>query len=150
MSFVANGNNTPSNVNLNSGDFWPVISLDELRADLRLDGSVTDVRLKNAAMYSIIDTNRLLLSLMGKAPTLAQLGTEKINDKPYSVILYFQAVSAGTGAKIIEKFRSYDSSQEGEKRAEQEQGKTIDEYRRDQRWAIRDLLGMTHVTVELI
>lgn len=149
MGFVANGNNIPSNVTLTSGDFWPVINLNDLKDDLRLDGAVTDLRLKNAAAYSIFDTNRLLVSLMGRAATLAELTTDKISGVPVSVILYRQAVTAGTGARIIEKYASYDSSREGEKRGE-EVYKSADDYRRDQRWAIRDLLGIPHVTVELI
>lgn len=149
MGFVANGNNIPSNVTLTSGDFWPVINLNDLKDDLRLDGSITEIRLKNAAMYSIIDTNKMLVSLMGQAATLADLGTAKINGVPVSVILYRQAVAAGTGAKLAEKFVSYDSSREGEKRGE-EVYKSADDYRCDQRWAIRDLLGIPHVTVELI
>ena len=46
-------------------------------------------------------------------------------------------------------YRSYDSTNSGNNNAE-ELTPTIDDYRRDLRWAVRDFLGINRSTVELI
>ena len=67
MGFVANGNTTPSNINITSGTFFPSISLDQIRDVVRIDGAVTDARLRQLVLEEIIDTNRLLASLAARA-----------------------------------------------------------------------------------
>jgi DNA mismatch repair ATPase MutS len=58
--------------------FFPVISLDEIRDVVRIDGAVTDVRLRQLVLEEIIDVNRLLASLVMKADTLADLSTIRL------------------------------------------------------------------------
>ncbi|WP_369011934.1 head completion/stabilization protein [Escherichia marmotae] len=52
-------------------------------------------------------------------------------------------------AKVNEQYRSYDTSTSGNKNAK-ELTPTIDESRRNKQWAIKQLLGQSHTTVELI
>lgn len=78
MSFIANGANIPSNITISSGTFFPVISLDEIRDFVRIDGSVTDVRLCQLVREEIIDVNRLLASIVMKANTLADLAVNQV------------------------------------------------------------------------
>ena len=80
---------------------------------------------------------------------LTQVPAEKVQDVTALVHLYRRAIEAGTGAEVCERYRSFDSTNAGNKNAE-ELTPTIDDYRRDLRWAVRDFLGRTRITVELI
>lgn len=149
MSFIANGANIPSNITISSGTFFPVISLDEIRDFVRIDGSVTDVRLRQLVREEIIDVNRLLASIVMKANTLADLAVNQIDGKPDTEILYFSAVSNGVAAKIKEKYPDYDSTNSGVKKAELMEC-SVDDCRRNKQWAIQQLKGENHSVVELI
>lgn len=149
MSFVANGNTTPSNISISNGEFFPVISLDDIRDFVRIDGAVTDVRLRQLVLEEIIDVNRLLASLVMKADTLVDLATSIIDGKPDTEVLYFSAVSNGVAAKVNENYRNYDSTNSGNKKAEHA-FLTVEDYRRNKMWAIQQLKGENHSVVELI
>ena len=149
MGFVANGNNTPSQIVIKSDSFYPSIVLDEIKNIIRVDGSVTDERLKQTAIEEIIDINRLLKSLKDQAAQLSDLSTTQINYQPDTDYLYLSAVANGVAAKINENYRNYDSSNAGGKKAEDAE-LTVDDYRRNKQWAILQLLGENHTVVELI
>ena len=149
MSFVANGNTTPSNIRISNGEFFPVISLDDIRDFVRIDGAVTDVRLRQLVLEEIIDVNRLLASLVMKADTLVDLATSIIDGKPDTEVLYFSAVSNGVAAKVNENYRNYDSTNSGNKKAEHA-FLTVEDFRRNKMWAIQQLKGENHSVVELI
>ena len=149
MGFVANGNNTPSQINIKSDPFYPEIALDHIREIVRIDGAVTNARLQQAIIEEIIDINRLLKVLKEKATVLSDLSTTEINDQPETDYLYLSAVANGVAAKINENYRNYDSSNSGAKKAEEAEY-TVDDYRRNKQWAILQLLGENHSVVELI
>lgn len=149
MGFVANGNNTPSQINIKSDPFYPSIALDHIREIVRIDGAITTLRLQQAIIEEVIDVNRLLKVLKGKATVLSDLSTTEINDKPETDYLYLSAVANGVAAKINENYRNYDSSNSGAKKAEEAEY-TVDDYRRNKQWAILQLLGENHSVVELI
>lgn len=149
MGFVANGNNTPSQVIIKSDPFYPDIALDHIREIVRIDGAVTDTRLQQAIIEEVIDVNRLLKALKNQAALLSDLSNSEINDQPETDFLYLSAVSNGVAAKINENYRNYDSSNSGAKKAEQAE-LTVDDYRRNKQWAIQQLLGENHTVVELI
>lgn len=149
MGFVANGNNTPSQINIKSDPFYPEIALDHIREIVRIDGAVTNARLQQAIIEEIIDINRLLKVLKDKATVLSDLSTTEINDQPETDYLYLSAVANGVAAKINENYRNYDSSNSGAKKAEEAEY-TVDDYRRNKQWAILQLLGENHSVVELI
>lgn len=149
MGFVANGNNTPSQIQIKSDPFYPIILLDQIREIVRIDGAVTNERLKQAIIEEVLDINRLLVSLKAKASILSELSTVQINDQPDTDFLYLSAVANGVAAKVNENYRNYDSSNSGAKRADQAEC-TVDDYRRNKQWAIQHLLGENHSVVELI
>lgn len=149
MGFVANGNNTPSQVIIKSDPFYPDIALDHIREIVRIDGAVTDARLQQVIIEEVIDVNRLLKVLKNQAAQLSDLSTSEINDQPETDFLYLSAVANGVAAKINENYRNYDSSNSGAKKAEQAE-LTVDDYRRNKQWAIQKLLGENHTVVELI
>lgn len=143
-----NGGETADQI-ISNDAFFPNISSKKVRESLRFDGSVSDPRLIEAIENAMLDVNAMLDSLKGKGASLAALATSQINNKGNTEILYFRAINSYVGAHVNEKYRSYDSTSTGQKRAE-DLMPTIDEYRRDLRWAIRDLLGSPRMTVELI
>ena len=149
MGFVANGNNTPSQVIIKSDPFYPDVVLDHIREVVRIDGAVTYARLQQVIIEEVIDVNRLLKSLKDQAAQLSDLSTTQINDQPETDYLYLSAVANGVAAKVNENYRNYDSSNSGAKKAEQAEC-TVDDYRRNKQWAIQQLLGENHTVVELI
>lgn len=150
--FVADGPTESGHIN--TDPFWPSIDLDEVRGTLRIDSSVTSVRLETATIAAAINVNRELAEWrIGKQnegyEELADVPAAQVNDSSELVHLYLRAVYAATGAEISERYRSYDSTNTGHQNADQ-LTPSIDEYRRDQRWAISDLQGKRRSTVELI
>jgi len=151
-AFVANG--TVDSDHINTDPFWPSIDLDNLRATLRIDSSVTAARLETAVIAAAINLNRELgewratQQAAGYA-TLDDVPGDRIKDVSVKAHLYRRAIEAGTGAEVCERYRSYDTTNVGNHKAE-ELIPNIDDYRRDLRWAVRDFLGISRTTVELI
>lgn len=139
---------------INSDDFWPSIDLDKIRETLRIDSSVTPARLETAVIAAVIAVNRDLVDWRTNAKAngaekLADVPSAQINGQSQQMYLYLRAVECAAGAEVCERYRGYDSSGRGNKNAD-ETLPTIDDYRRDQRWAVRDFLGTPRTTVELL
>ncbi len=163
MSFVANQPNpapqTLQNLPTLAADhgLFPDIDMNRLRQSIRIDGTVTPERLQLAARAAQQQLGRELqpLHALGLA-SLWQLNPHQrdvvIAEKPAyspSEELYFRAICCLTSAELTDRYRSFDSSSEGDRRANVLE-ETIGNLRRDARWAIRDLLGLPRSTVELI
>ena len=113
------------------------------------DGSSDDTAAQARALDAAPDlVQRQTMQAEGHA-TLAEVPAEQINEVSQLVHLYQRAIYAATGAEICERYRSYDSTNSGNQNAD-EISPSIDELRRDQRWAVRDFLGINRTTVELI
>ncbi|MFX5124465.1 head completion/stabilization protein [Acinetobacter baumannii] len=149
MGFVANGNNTPSQIEIKSDPFYPSVALDRIREIVRIDGAVTNERLKQTIIEEVIDINRLLIRLKDQASNLSDLSKLQVNDLPETDFLYLSAIANGVAAKVNENYRNYDSSDSGVKKAKEAEC-TVDDYRRNKQWAIQQLLGENHTVVELI
>lgn len=150
---IANGNRNNEDVVISSEAFFPEISSNAIREKLRFDGSVTNQRLIPAIESAIIEVNDQLKSLTSKAAKLAELSTKTITTdgitKPIAEVLYFRAVAAAVGAELTEKYRAYDTNNNGGQKAD-DLTPTIDDYRRDLRFAIRDLKKIRRLNVELV
>lgn len=151
-AFVASG--TVASGHINTDPFWPSIDLDNLRATLRIDSSVTPARLETAVIAAAINLNRELSDWRATQQAagyfkLDDVPGDRIKDVSVKAHLYRRAIEAGTGAEVCERYRDYSATNTGNKKAE-EVAPTIDDYRRDLRWAIRDFLGKSRTTVELI
>lgn len=149
MGFVANGNNTPSQIEIKSDPFYPSVALDRIREIVRIDGAVTNERLKQTIIEEVIDINRLLIRLKDQASKLSDLSKLQVNDLPETDFLYLSAIANGVAAKVNENYRNYGSSDSGVKKAKEAEC-TVDDYRRNKQWAIQQLLGENHTVVELI
>ena len=150
---IANGNRNNEDVVITSENFFPGISSKAIREKLRFDGSITNDRLIPAIESAIIEVNEQLESLTSKAASLAEISPKTITTngvkKPITEVLYFRAVAAAVGAELTERYRAYDTTNNGGQKAE-ELTPTIDDYRRDLRFALRDLKKLRRLNVELV
>ncbi len=153
-SFVANASPVKPAEPIKSGTFWPEVDLAELRAVVRITGDITQERLRAEAINSVIDVNDELQHWAGLQTstgfaTMDAVPAQLIDGKSRLVQRYLRAVYCSTAVKIAERFRSYDATAQGNQRAD-DLTPSIDEMRRDVRYAISDILGHRRMTVELI
>jgi hypothetical protein len=154
--FLASNPTPPATeeADITSSPFWPAISLSDLRETVRLDGTVTTARLKHAVTEAITSVNRDLADWRtareseGRA-TLADVPAEPINGESVHLHSYRRAVYAMTRANLLERYTDYSATGDGVKGADAKVISSDDLYR-DARFAIRDIIGTTHNTVELI
>lgn len=139
---------------IRSDDWFPEIDLASLRAACRLDGTVTPDRLRHVAINAIVHVNAQLSAwavkqaLSGYA-SLEDVPGPLVDDEPAPVHLYHRAIYAAVQCELIERYRDYDTTAKGDKRADAMDPR-VDEARRDLRWAIADLQCLRRTTVELI
>lgn len=153
MSFIAPATSATASTITNS-PFWPDIEPDVLRQTMRLDGTVTNERLEHAVINAALQVNSdLKLWKMDNQSrgydSLVQVPAEQINGQSIYLQLYLRAVYCLTKANLIERYSDFDSTAKGLKAGE-ELTDSITDLRRDARFAIRDILGESHITVELI
>jgi hypothetical protein len=136
-------------------DGWfPDLSLSAFRQIVRLDGTVTDPRLREALVAAMLETNQILAAYQREQHTaghgdLAAVPSTTIDGASRLVQLYRRAVQCAAKADLIERYRDLDSTDAGLRRAI-EMDAAVDEQRRNARWAVSELLGQPHNTVELI
>ncbi|BBR10085.1 head completion/stabilization protein [Aeromonas caviae] len=152
--FIANAPTSPAEGEIDSTPFWPAISLPDLRDTVRLDGTVTTARLKHAVIDAITSVNRDLADWRRAreaegVATLAAVPGEVINGESAYLHSYRRAVYAMTRANLLERYTDYSATGDGVKGADAKIISSDDLYR-DARFAIRDILGTTHITVALI
>lgn len=153
-SFVATGTQAPADAGVipNNG-FWPDIDLADFRAQHRLDGTVTAERLEHAATAAVASVNRTLRHWQAEQtdadyPTVDAVPVPVWQTPGVYAQLYRRAVYALAHASLVERYADYDATQSGLDRAEAMT--PADAYRRDAAWAISEIEGRPHTTVELI
>ena len=152
--FIATAPTAPDEGQVTSDPFWPAISLADLRDTVRLDGTVTTARLKHAVIDAITSVNRDLADWRRAreaegVATLAAVPGEVINGESAYLHSYRRAVYAMSRANLLERYTDYSATGDGVKGADAKIISSDDLYR-DARFAIRDILGTTHITVALI
>jgi hypothetical protein len=136
--------------------FWPAIDLAELRAALRLDGTVTAERLRHAATEALAHAMDELaawaaVQRLDGHPTLADVPARRIDGRSVQVQRFMRAICGMTHASLLERYADYDSTGRARKSHDEPlRDAQAEQHRRDARWAIRDLLGLSRTTVELI
>ena len=137
-------------------DGWfPNLSVAAVRNAMRLDGTVTPERLRHALVTAMGDINRQLRDYKveqlaaGKASLANVAPDDKLDGKPRLVHCYLTAVMSWAKATLIERYRDFDTDGSSNRR-EQDHQQGEAEERRNAHWAVRDILGQTHTTVELI
>jgi hypothetical protein len=134
--------------------FFPDIVMADARKTMRVDGTITSERLRHAlveAMGSVndeLESWKLQQTEAGRA-TMAAVPCTLLDGISRNLHRYRRAVYCLARANLIERYRDFDSSGEGNKRADDLEP-AIGDLRRDARWAINDILGILRTTIELI
>lgn len=139
---------------IKNDEWYPAIELVALRAACRLDGTVTSERLRHAAVNALVHVNAQLAAWSVKqalagCASLADVPGPLIDETPAAVHLYLRAVYSAVQCELVERYRDYDLTAKGDKRAEAMDPRA-DEARRDLRWALADIQGLRRTRVELI
>ncbi|MCD7096994.1 head completion/stabilization protein [Stenotrophomonas sp. MMGLT7] len=151
--FIANGSTAAPQTIGNDG-FWPDVNPADVRTQMRIEGAVSDPRFVAVLEAAILSVNRELDAWKAQQveaghAALADVPALQINGASRLVLLYRRALACCAAAEIAENYRSYDATDSANQRSD-DLTPSIDELRRNQRWAIRDFLGLGRVTVDLI
>lgn len=125
-----------------------------MREKHRIDSTITAERLREALIEAIATVNgeltswRLLREVEGHT-TLAAVPAEQIDDVSINVHRYIRAIGCYAKASLMERYRDFDATNEGNKRADELQP-SIGDLHRDYRWAITDIIGVQRTTIALI
>jgi len=161
MTFVAVPTPTPpappsSPAQLLEHDGWyPATDPAQLRDVMRVTETVTEARLAEAVFAAQDQVGRELRAwratweAAGAASLEAVDPDTIINFEPAHVGRYRRAVFNLVMAELVETYRDVTATKDGSDRAEQ-RALSADEYRRNALYSIRDILGVTRTTVELI
>ncbi|HDR1113251.1 phage head protein [Pasteurella multocida] len=136
---------------IQNDEFFPNIVISEFRNASRLDGTVTIDRLKEALFEAVASVNDELNNFKQSAThtTLAEMPSGRVGNQSVLVYRYKRAVYCLALANLYERYASYDTTNDGEKKMELLQ-ESINQIRRDARFAINDILGRRRITTELI
>lgn len=153
---IANGTNSeapPLEAITNNG-FWPDIDPNDFRAAERVDTGITARRTIEALRVAMIDVNRQLASFQADQQNAGIESHAAIAAEPWQIqgcaeMLYVRAVYAQAHADLLERYRDYSATGAGKDRGEASD-LAADDYRGDARWAVSELIGQNHTTVELI
>lgn len=152
---INHGTSPPSkrlDIIINNG-FWPDIDPNDFLDDERIT-SVTTPRVRQSLRAAIADTNRQLADFQHAQQQAGRMAWDAIPPEPWQTpgdiqLLYTRAVYAQAQADLHERYRDYSAT--GESRLRSDTMETAaDDYRADARWAIAELVGRRHTTVELI
>ncbi|MCW6540290.1 head completion/stabilization protein [Yersinia ruckeri] len=125
--------------------FWPDIDPVCIRELMRLEYVVTPERLREAIRMGIAETNAELYlfrerNIAAGFSCLAEVPAERIDGESEKCFHYLRAVSAFASASVYERYRGYDASAKGDKKADATEN-TADTLWRDARWAVSRLQG---------
>lgn len=134
--------------------FWPDIDVDHYRDVMRQEGEETPPRLREALIQAMGYANGQLARWEQQQRQkgfshLADVPAEKIGDSSVRVLCYRRAVFFAARALLTEQFRGTDTTHQGDIRANTLESTTAVMWRQFQ-WALSELQGEPHMTVELI
>lgn len=138
--------------------FFPAIDCEQLREDIRLDGTVTPPRLQRAVMAAMWAVNaelrewRAAHQQAGRA-TLADVPAATIGGESVKVGQYRQAIYAHVQAQLAEAYRDIGTTPQGagkEARITSALEVRTDGFNQLLRWALADLKDTSRVIAELL
>ena len=145
VQVTAGGGPSDDGEPITSTAFWPAIDPKMARQTMRLDGTVTAMRLRSALIAAIAQINSDLQPWRTRqqsagATALADVTAEQIDGVSTVVHAYVQAVYCTATAALLERMRDYDTTWEGHTRADRVAW-PIDGYKRDAWYAIQQILA---------
>lgn len=137
-----------------AGAFWPSVDPGTIRAAHRIDGTISPERLRDALVEAVAGVTGQLsgwqtLQEGSGYVTLAAVPALEVDGASIHTHRFFRAVACLAKASVLERYRDYDTSNQGDRKADVNEP-TIDDLRRDAAWAIRDIQGLARTIVELI
>lgn len=144
----------PSEPLITNDGWFPDIDPAELRKVLRLRDAVTPERLRDAALAAIawaaINLERWQVCHVAAGhASLEAVPTKQLDGESRLLFLYRRAIAAAAKAELVERYRDMDITAAGQRKVE-DLDLSIGELRRDATHAIRDLIGTTRTSIELI
>ena len=158
MPMIATGGPAapPARDTIPNSPWWPVVSFECYRAASRIDRTAADEQVFAALREAVMAVNAQAAGWLGNAfalhpgaTTLADLPAPDSQPTDYLSARYLRAVYCAADALLAESYRDFDSSGEGDRRADAMEGR-IDAYRRESQYAIAELIGRPRRTVELL
>lgn len=140
-------------------DGWfPDMEPSKVRAACLLDGTVTADRLQPLLQNAMLDVNAELAEWAQEQRTrwgyasLADVPAHQVGGESAKLLHYRRAVHACLQADVLDAYRGMAAINTGNEldRTNADTSAQASEHRRNQRWAIADLLGHSRTTVELI
>ncbi|MEO6934933.1 MAG: head completion/stabilization protein, partial [Collimonas sp.] len=123
----------------------------------RLDGTVTEVRLRQAVIAAILHVNNELRDwkleqIAAGYASLAAVPADRVDRESVLIARYRRAVYCWAKADLTERYRDFDStaSSLSDKKMMEALDNAPSEQRRNAHWAIADIIGRSHMTVDLI
>ena len=152
---LGHSTNPPSptlDIIINNG-FWPDLDPNAFREEERVH-NVTPPRLRQSLRAAVADVNRQLANYQHTHQQAGRMACDAIPPEPWQSpgdiqLLYLRAVYAQAQADLLERYRDASATGKGDERGEAKD-LAADDYRADARWAIAELTGRSHTTVELI
>lgn len=145
---------SPADVTVENDGWFPDISLDAARNAERITDTITADRLKWAAINAVLTVNSdlstwRLSQLDAGHASLAAVPSVAIGGQSRITQLYLRAVYSLMHADLIERYPDYSMTLKAADRSA-ELAPAGDDHYRNARWAVRDILGVSRTTVELI
>lgn len=149
--FIATNNSAEEPEQVINNGFFPDINVSQFRTVMRVDQTVTSERTVQAIQDAMITINNELQAWQNnsQSESLSDIPSENYGDKTKLEHLYQAALFNRAKGLLIESYRDYDSTKSGHDRADEMETR-IDDYLRRSREAIRNILGISRMTVELI
>ncbi|MBZ9576718.1 head completion/stabilization protein [Modicisalibacter sp. MOD 31.J] len=156
MSLVAYGNGTAATETpeIANNGFWPAIDPDTFRSEHRVESTVTTPRVLTALRIAMASLNRQLADWQREQVEAGHTTADAVPLEDWQIsghhsLLYVRAVYAEAHAQLLERYREVSATQDGDERGEAK-ADAAEDYRRDARWAVAEIIGEPHTTVELI
>lgn len=138
-----------------AGDaFWPGLSISGFQAEMRIPEEVDPSRLRAALRGGMLQIRGELRSwkaghVLAGVATLTAVDSEEIDGEPAVELLYRRAVFHAAAAELAETHSDIAATGDGQERNEARRD-AAGELRRLATLAVRDMLGVTRTSVELI
>ncbi len=144
-------NTQPVDVPVNAGDFYPDLSTGEFRDIYRIPADLPQNTVVDQLRLAVVRVVQALSSWQSiqEAATLAEVDQPEVDDIGHLVLLWKRAVYCEAKAEILRETSTVDRREAAENAAKSGED-TEDKYREFAQDAIRQIVGMERVTIEII